>query len=94
MSEGICRHGHMICMLCHFTPPMDPADAVSNDVVERVARAIYDAIDPNSGDPIAVTIHCTEHIPSHGTIKEQLEQVMDTCRSADRAAISAYNGEG
>jgi DNA-directed RNA polymerase subunit L len=56
---------------------------------EKVARAIYDAEDPNSGDAIATTIHTTEHIPPHGTLAEQLEQVMDTCRSAADAAIAA-----
>lgn len=56
---------------------------------EKVARAIYDAIDPNSGDSIATTIHLTEHIPPHGTVAEQLEQVMNTCRAAADAAIAA-----
>ena len=65
----------------------------SDALVGRVAKAIYDATDPNSGDSIATTIHMTEHIPPEGTIAEQLEQVMETCRAAARAAIAAIQGD-
>jgi len=61
-----------------------------SDMVEKVARAIYDANDPTSNDPLAVLMHAyNPFIDDSRPIPEQLEQVMDICRSAARAAIEA-----
>ncbi len=56
--------------------------------VERVARAIYEANDPTSGDAICTTLHVSEFITG-ATVPEQLEEVMGICRSAALAAIEA-----
>jgi len=65
-------------------------------MIERVARAIYDANDELSGDPIGVVIVASEHLfpqRSHmeGNSSSKAYQLaaMDICRSAARAAIEA-----
>jgi len=57
-------------------------------MIERIAKAISDAIDPTSGDPIGVTFHHSEFVEGE-TIQEQLEQVKSICLAAARAAIEA-----
>lgn len=64
-----------------------------DELIEAAARAIYEAECPLSGDTISVTIHNTEHVPPEGTIPEQLDQVMDVCRSAARAALAVFETE-
>ncbi len=57
-------------------------------MIDRIAKAIGDAIDPTSGDPIGVTFHHSEFVEGQ-TMQEQLEQVKSICLSAARAAIEA-----
>jgi hypothetical protein len=58
-----------------------------SEVVERVARAIYDAADPTSGDCVAEALM---HSPFVGAgIGRPIYDVMAICRSAARAAILA-----
>jgi hypothetical protein len=58
-----------------------------SDVVERVAKAIYDAADPTSGDCVAEALM---HSPFVGDgDRNHIEDVMAICRSAARAAIEA-----
>lgn len=57
-------------------------------MIERIAKAISDAIDPTSGDPIGVTFHHSEFVEGE-TMQEQLEQVKSICLAAARAAIEA-----
>lgn len=57
-------------------------------MIERIAKAIGDAIDPTSGDPIGVTFHHSEFVEGE-TMQEQLEQVKSICLAAARAAIEA-----
>lgn len=54
---------------------------------EKCARAIYDATDPTSDDPIAVTLHMSDHVGGV-TIEEQREEVMQICRAAADAVLS------
>lgn len=59
-------------------------------LVEAVARAISNAVDPNTGDPIGNTIHMSDGFAyGEGTVAEQLKKVMAACRSAATAALSA-----
>ena len=68
-----------------------------DSMVERCAKAIYDATDPLSGDPIATLIHVSDHLFWDGVqpdkemtdIERQLEAVQEVCRAAARAAINA-----
>lgn len=75
-------------MLSAAPDPLEDAE-----LVDRGARAIYDAIDPTSGDPIANTLHMSEYIDGSVPLLQQLEQVMEICRSASRAFITAMKGE-
>jgi hypothetical protein len=58
-----------------------------SEVVERVARAIYDAADPTSGDCVAEALMNSPFVGDGG--RDALEDVMAICRSAARAAILA-----
>lgn len=66
-------------------------------VVEKLARAIYDATDPLGGDPIATLIHVSDHLFWDGVqpdkemtdLERQLSAVQEVCRSAARAALKA-----
>lgn len=63
------------------------------NMIERITRAIYDAEDPLSGDPIAVTIHLSEHLFWDGVqpdvemsdIDRQKLAIMEVCRAAATA---------
>jgi hypothetical protein len=66
------------------------------DMIERVAKAIYDANDKLSGDPIGVVIVASEHLfpqrshmEGNSSAKAYQLAAMDVCRSAARAAIEA-----
>lgn len=67
------------------------------DMIERVAKAIYDATDPLSGDPIATLIHVSDHLFWDGVdpekemtdLERQLEGVRIVCRTAATAALKA-----
>lgn len=63
---------------------------MSETMIERIAKAISDAIDPTSGDPIGVTFHHSEFVEGE-TMQEQLEQVKSICLAAARAAIEAMH---
>lgn len=58
---------------------------------DRAAKAIYDAEDPLSGDPIGVVIHLSDHLflddrlPGETGIEKQLAAVRVICRVAARA---------
>lgn len=56
------------------------------EAIESVARAIFDAVDPLSGDQIGTTLHESQYVRGD-TLPEQIEQVMRICRSAARAAL-------
>lgn len=56
--------------------------------IEEVTRAIYLADDPTRGDPLCVTLHDSVFV-SGDTVKEQLEEVRQICRSAAIEAIKA-----
>ena len=58
-----------------------------SEIVERVARAIYDAADPTSGDCVAEALMHSPFVGDGG--RDALEDVMAICRSAARAAILA-----
>lgn len=58
-----------------------------DDMVERVARAIYDAADPTSGDSVATALMDSPFVGDGG--RDILSDIMDICRSAARAAIEA-----
>lgn len=67
-----------------------------SEMVERVAKAIYDATDPLSGDHIATVIVASEHLfpgrqHTEGNSSSKAYQLaaMDVCRAAARAAIEA-----
>ena len=66
------------------------------NMLERCARAIYDATDPLSGDRIATTIISSdhlfpqkEHLEGNSTSKAYQLAAMDVCRAAARAVIEA-----
>jgi len=67
------------------------------DMIERVAKAIYDATDPLSGDPIATLVHVSDHLFWDGVdpekemtdLERQLEGVRIVCRAAAIAALKA-----
>lgn len=62
-----------------------------NELIEVLARAVFYAEDPHTGDQIGATIHSAdEHAYGDGEIEQQLENVMATCRSAARAFLTAY----
>lgn len=73
------------------TPPIEGRDAD----VERVSKAIYDAVEPLSGDPIAVVLHNSDHLfwddrlPGNNDIERQLAAVRIICDTAARAALQA-----
>ncbi len=72
-------------------------EVVGEASVEKAAQAIYDAIDPLSGDHIATVIHMSDHLFWDGVgagseltdIERQLEAVRIICRAAAVAALSA-----
>jgi hypothetical protein len=58
---------------------------------DRAAKAIYDAVEPLSGDHIATVIHMSDHLfwhelPGETDIESQLAAVRLICRVAARAA--------
>ena len=57
------------------------------DMVERVARAIYDAADPTSGDQVAEALMYSPFVGDGD--REPIADIMEICRSAARAAIEA-----
>lgn len=66
------------------------------DMVEKTAKAIYDGLDPLSGDSIGTVIVASEHLfPNHehlkGNSSSKAHQLaaMDVCRAAARAAVDA-----
>jgi len=71
------------------------------DLVEKVARAIYDATDPLSGDPVAVVIHMSDLLHWEGVasgqmmpdIERQKLAIMEVCRAAATAAIGVCQAE-
>jgi hypothetical protein len=58
-----------------------------SEVVERVAKAIYDAADPTSGDCVAEALMHSPFVGAGDT--DIIYDVMAICRSAARAAILA-----
>lgn len=67
----------------------------TGDKVAEVVRAIYDAVDPLSGDSVGTVIHLSDHlfwddrVPGDTDIERQLEAVRIVCRAAATAAIAA-----
>lgn len=59
------------------------------DMREKIARAVYDATDPITGDPIATTLHLSELSFYTGPVEEQLKQVMEVCLAAADAVLDA-----
>lgn len=64
-------------------------------LVDRVAKAIYDAKDVLSGDAIATVIVCSDHLfpkqehyAGNPSSKAYRLAAMDVCRAAARAAIA------
>lgn len=78
------------------TPPIEGRDAD----VERVSKAIYDAVEPLSGDPIAVVLHNSDHLfwddrlPGDTDVERQLAAVRIICDTAARAALQALGERG
>jgi 3-oxoacyl-[acyl-carrier-protein] synthase III len=60
---------------------------MSYEMVERVARAIYDAENGIDGDQIADML--VEDFRIYGTADECREMTMEVCRQAARAALVA-----
>ena len=58
-----------------------------NEMIERVAKAIYDAPDPTSGDQIAEALAHSPFVGDGG--RDYRDDLMEICRSAARAAIEA-----
>lgn len=64
-------------------------------MIEKLARAVYDAEDPLSGDTIATVIHMSDHLFWDDTLSgesdtdRQLEAVRIICRAAARAVLQA-----
>lgn len=74
-------------------------DLAARALVERVGKAIYDAVEPLSGDPIAVVLHLSEHLfwddrlPGATDVEQQLAAVRIICETAAAAAIAAMPDE-
>lgn len=72
----------------------------ADDIEDRAAKAVYDAIEPLSGDPIGVVIHMSDHLfwhdlPGSIDLESQLAAVRVICRVAAAAAIRSIDtGEG
>jgi hypothetical protein len=64
--------------------------------VEKAAQAIYDAVDPLSGDTIGTVIHMSDHLfwddnLEGGTdLEQQIAAVKIVCRAAAEAALTAF----
>jgi len=67
----------------------------SESVPDIAAKAVYDAVDPLSGDHIATVIHMSEHLfwdnqmPGDTDIERQLAAVRVICRVAVDATLDA-----
>lgn len=68
----------------------------SDSMIEKVARAIYDAEEPLSGDHVATVLISSDHLFPQGqhlegnpTSKAYQLAAMDVCRTIARAAIEA-----
>jgi hypothetical protein len=66
----------------------------SDEMIERVARAIYDAPDSQSGDTVGTVIWNSEHLFYETKDGEEVAETarrvtMGVCRDAARAAITA-----
>ena len=71
-------------------------DMPDSEMIEKVAKAIYDATGPLSGDTIATVIVASEHLfpgrqhtEGNSSSKAYQFAAMDVCRSAASAAIEA-----
>lgn len=56
-------------------------------MIERVAKAVYDAEDPTSGDFVAEALLHSPYVGDGG--RDYKKDLMEICRSAARAAIEA-----
>jgi len=68
-------------------------------LVELAAQAIYEAIDPHSGDTIATVIHNSDHLfwesaeDNDADLAKQLEAVKEICRVAAQAALDVARAQ-
>lgn len=68
---------------------------MTDALVEAGGKAVFDAIDPNTGDTIGTTIHMSvEMAYGDGEIEQQLVAVHKTCRAAFTAALQAIEAAG
>lgn len=66
------------------------ATPANGEQVERVAQAIFDAIDPTSGDPIGVLLHAhNPFINGNAPLADQIAEARTIAVAAAQAAIAA-----
>lgn len=82
---------HRLAALSQSARPV----ASEGEAVEHVAQAIFDAIDPLSGDTIGTVIHMSDHLFWDDDVKGktdlecQIDAVKTVCRAAAEAALRA-----
>jgi hypothetical protein len=90
------RSSPMFLSALRAHPAPDQSAQCSGEVVEVVAKAIYDAPDEQSGDTVGTVIWNSEHlfyetIDGEEIVDKARRASMPVCRSAARAAIAALS---